>query len=1062
MQKKGKRILALVLAGFMAMAQWMFSTDDERTVQAASVNVLVDGGFESVSLTENDDKWQAGQWNVSGLKAAMDLSTPTDNGYANIPEGVNMFQLWNGSVAETSWPCLEQTIASLPAGTWQLSGKVMGNPGVTAHFYTTGEGSKSETTSWGTWIDFSYEFTLDDAATNYKIGICLTIPSGDYTACLDDISLEAVTNDDEDAPDPVPAGIFVDRISGIDDDFIRGVDISSYLSVKDSGVKFYDFARNELDDAGFFQLLADSGVNWIRVRVWNNPYDSEGNGYGGGSNDVAKAATLGKLAADAGIKTLIDFHYSDFWADPGKQQVPKAWVGMSLDEKKTAIYDFTKNSLETIIAAGADVGMVQVGNETTGGMAGETNWTNICALMSEGSQAVRDVDPAIKVALHFTNPEREGSYANLANILDTNGVDYDVFASSYYPFWHGTLDNLTTVLRSIANTHGKEVMVAETSYAYTLEDGDGHSNTVRVGNNDKDQDYDFSVQGQAYEVNDVMAAVAAVGEKGLGAFYWEAAWLPVQVYDPTAQNADQVLAENKVKWEEYGSGWASSYATEYDPEDAGMWYGGSAVDNQAMFDFTGHPLESLKVYSYIFTGATTDLAVSSVESVEVTVTEGEEIVLPDTLTVKYNNRSSDSLSVTWNEDELAAASTGGVGNYTISGTITIADDTENVSATVVVKLANLLTNPGFESGVVGWTLLSDPEILVEKDKIIKITNDDSNPRTGSYALKFWYDSDFEYEAYQEITGLVPGVYTLEGYLEGDEDGEGDSLNMYVSVNGGDESTDSGIMSGWMNWDKLQIADITVSSGDSTVKVGVRGSLTAGAWGSWDDFYLYRTGDYTAPDEGGSGDVSPGDGGSDDGGDYGSGDSGSDNSSNTGGTNQGSSNVYQPVLENGQPDLAGMVAVYTEVTLSDGSKAQVVLQELPAETKTQALTYASELGIADPVFAQVDVSVIGYQQGTPITITFNLYNIFAGDSLLVLHQKPDGSWEYIVPDKVEDGSVTVTFTSLSPVAFVKLSDTNLSAPKTADANWQTVMIVGISALMLGCSILIWQKKKKYNR
>jgi LPXTG-motif cell wall-anchored protein len=543
-----------------------------------------------------------------------------------------------------------------------------------------------------------------------------------------------------------------------------------------------------------------------------------------------------------------------------------------------------------------------------------------------------------------------------------------------------------------------------------------------------------------------------------------------------------------------------------------------------MFDFTGHPLESLKVYSYIFRGATTDLEVSAVESVDITVTEGEDIVLPGTLTVTYNDRSSESLSVIWNADDLATANSGGVGIYTISGTMTIAGKSINVSAAVTVKMANLLTNPGYESGASGWTLTGNG---------ISITNSDANPRTGSYALKFWYGSDFEYEAYQEITGLAPGIYNLEGYLEGDEDGEGDSLHMYVSVNGGKESTDSGIMSGWMNWDKLQIADITVSSGDSTIKVGVRSSLTAGAWGSWDDFYLYRTGDYTAPvpdepgdpddgsGDGGSGDVSPGDvnpgdvnpgdvspgdvnpgnGGSDDGGDdgssdngsgddgsddndsgdngsgnegsgddvsgdSGSGDSGSDNTTDSGNTNQSSGNVFQPVSANGQPDVTGKVAVYSEVILSDGRTAQVVLQELPAETKTHALTYASEQGITDPVFTQVDVSVVGYQQGTPITITFNLHNVLAGDSLVILHQKQDGTWETIIPDKVEDGKVTVSFTSLSPVAFIKLSNATttsaIKAPKTADTNWQAGMIWGISALALGCYILVWQKKKKNNR
>ena len=147
----------------------------------------------------------------------------------------------------------------------------------------------------------------------------------------------------------------------------------------------------------------------------------------------------------------MDFHYSDFWADPGKQQVPKAWSGFTLDEKVAAVEQYTSESLKTLLAAGVDVGMVQIGNETTNGICGETSWANMAKIFSAGSKAVRDINKNILVAIHFTNPERSGNYARFAGYLDTYKVDYDVFASSYYPVWHGSTDNLTSVLKNVAD-----------------------------------------------------------------------------------------------------------------------------------------------------------------------------------------------------------------------------------------------------------------------------------------------------------------------------------------------------------------------------------------------------------------------------------------------------------------------------------------------------------------------------------------------------------------------------------------------------------------------------------
>ncbi len=593
---------------------------------------------------------------------------------------------------------------------------------------------------------------------------------------VEDVTGQVTAVEVTDTVAPVDADIAADHID-LPEEFMEGVDISSYASLIDSGVVFYDFDGNELDEAGFFELLAECGVNYVRIRVWNDPYDSEGNSYGGGSCDVEQAIRIGQWATGAGLKVAIDFHYSDFWADPGKQYAPKAWEDMTLEEKAEALGSWTKEALTQLLEAGVDVGMVQVGNETTTGIAGETDWTNMCTLFSAGSAAVRETaaefDADILVALHFTNPE-SGKYADYAATLAENGVDYDVFASSYYPYWHGTLENLTETLSAIAETYDKYVIVAETSWAYTLTDGDGWDNTVARGSNDTAygdlEYYDFSVQGQADEVAAVIAAVADA-TNGIGVFYWEPAWIPVQVYDADADDAETILAENQEIWETCGSGWASSFAAEYDPDDAGVYYGGSAVDNQALFDFEGHPLESLKIFSYVKTGTTAERVI--------VVTEAE----------------------TETETDLA-------------------DSVEN-----------LLENGDFEDGDTAWTVTGTGGGI--KD------NETTNVWSGVWCLHFWSDSDFAFEAVQEVT-LEPGVYTLTAYLQGGDAGDGDTFTMYAAADNGEFTVDCSL-TGWRNWSTPTIEDITITE-TTTVEVGCTVNASAGCWGAWDDFVLYRTGD----------------------------------------------------------------------------------------------------------------------------------------------------------------------------------------------------------------------------
>lgn len=608
---------------------------------------------------------------------------------------------------------------------------------------------------------------------------------------------------------PVEAGIFVHQVENLPDDFAYGVDVSSVLSLEESGVVFRDAAGAPAD---LFATLAEAGVTYVRVRVWNDPWDDEGHGYGGGNVDVARAVQIGQRATAAGMRVLVDFHYSDFWADPAKQQPPKAWTALGVDEKVAALGDFTRDALAAFVAGGVDVGMVQIGNETNGAVAGVSAWPDRARMFSAGSAAVREVLPGSLVAIHFTNPEIAGRQAGFAAELDARGVDYDVFASSYYPYWHGTLENLTSVLSQIATTYGKKVMVAETAYAYTLDDGDGHQNSVNADTGGLTLPYPVSVQGQATAVRDVIAAVVATGDAGIGVFYWEPAWLPV--------GPPEAWEQNRVLWEQHGSGWATSYAGEYDPDDAGQWYGGSAWDNQALFAFDGTPLESLQVFRYVRTGAVAPLEVTGIEQVSLTVADGDPVVLPETVRVDYNDGSHVADPVTWSD---AAAWIRGPGQYAIGG---VTDGGHAVTATVVVRPVNYVLNPGFEAAG------AEPWVLTGTGAAVR---DTPNSAEGGRSVDFWAGEPYAFAVSQQLTGVPAGVYTLSATVQGADSPAGDVRTLSATTSAGTFSAPL-LLEGWQAWRTAVVEGVEVGA-DGAVGIAADFRLSAGAWGTFDDVVL---------------------------------------------------------------------------------------------------------------------------------------------------------------------------------------------------------------------------------
>ena len=615
--------------------------------------------------------------------------------------------------------------------------------------------------------------------------------------------------------------LYVSKVENLPEDFIMGMDASCVPSLEAGGVKYYDHDGNEKD---VYQILAENGVNYIRVRIWNDPFDAGGNGYGGGNCDIDNAVEIGKRAAEYGMKLLVNFHYSDFWADPAKQMVPKAWKGMSIDAKSEALYQYTKDCLRKLVDAGVDVGMVQVGNETNGAMCGESSsslngWKKITQLLNAGAKAVREVCPNALVAVHFANPEKVTNYESYSKNLDYYQVDYDVFASSYYPFWHGTLDNLSEVLSKIATTYGKKVMVAETSYAFTAEDTDFYGNTIGEGGGIV-KDYPFTVQGQANLVRNVIDTMVNKTTNAIGVFYWEGTWI---------SSGGENYEENLALWEKHGSGWASSYAKEYDPDDAGQWYGGCSVDNQAFFDAEGHALESLKVFALVREGNVVENKADAIEDVNLIFDLNGDIALPTTVNAVMSDNSKKEIPVQWHNVDIEAMKAGGVAKYTIKGTA------GGMSATCYVSMVeyNFLENWSFEEGETGWTATA-----IGKFDELKIEDKVTDSLTGTKHYHFWGAgvNVVEFTLEQTVKNLKSGKYNYTISTMGGDGGETE-IYAYVKIGGEIVYKADTAITVYNEWHTVTIEGIEYTEGD-TIAVGIYVKCAGpNAWGKIDDAML---------------------------------------------------------------------------------------------------------------------------------------------------------------------------------------------------------------------------------
>lgn len=360
-------------------------------------------------------------------------------------------------------------------------------------------------------------------------------------------------------------------------EFIKGMDLSTIEEVEQCGGRFYDHGTEY--DA--MSILRNYGMNLLRLRLWNNPYNDEGKSFGAGTCDLSTVISTAKRAKELDISWCLDFHYSDFWADPGKQRIPRKWAEMDVVQLTKAVYEYTCDVLNTLKTEDIQPKIVSVGNEITNGLlwpyGQKPNWDNIVSFLNAGIKAVRECSENISVMLHLDNGGNNELYRDwFDHYFAHGGADFDYIGLSYYPFWHGTLDDLRNNMNDLSKRYKKDMIVAEVSMGFTLDDYQAYEQLTdeqRKGMATKPElaarvPYPMSPDGQRDFMVDFMKLIREIPDgRGKGFIYWEAAWLPVP-----------------------GSEWASSDAIAYMKEKGP---GGNEWANQALFDYDGNALPAL-------------------------------------------------------------------------------------------------------------------------------------------------------------------------------------------------------------------------------------------------------------------------------------------------------------------------------------------------------------------------------------------------------------------------------------------------------------------------------------
>ncbi len=347
------------------------------------------------------------------------------------------------------------------------------------------------------------------------------------------------------------------------DKFVMGADLSYVNQVEDYGGVFRDSGK--IKDA--FKLFKQHGNNLVRVRLWHNPAWTAPLNNGKLYSDLQDVVKTIRRAKAEGMHVNLDLHYSDTWADPQKQEIPKAWQGLPLSILKDSVYQYTFKTLKYLENLNLTPEMIQIGNENNNGMLApigkveNNNFQNFAELLKSGIKAVRDFsqNSSIKPQIVLHCAQLDGAELWADGVITKGGVmDFDILGLSHYYKWAkiNNMAEIGAIIKKLKTQYGKKVMIVETAFSWTSADADKYGNIMST--NDPIGSYPISKEGQLQYMKDLTQTVITAG--GSGIQYWEPAWISSNMKD--------------------------------------LWGSGSSWDNNTLFDFVGNTLPAVDYMTF--------------------------------------------------------------------------------------------------------------------------------------------------------------------------------------------------------------------------------------------------------------------------------------------------------------------------------------------------------------------------------------------------------------------------------------------------------------------------------
>lgn len=500
-------------------------------------------------------------------------------------------------------------------------------------------------------------------------------------------------------------------------DFYKGMDISSLPELLDEGMQVKDFDGTPMDS---FVLLQKYGVNSIRLRIWNKPENiPESKGY----CDLQHTLQMAKRIKAHGMHFLLDFHYSDFWADPGQQRKPKEWEGLSFQELEEAVFTYTRDTLLALQREGVLPDVVQIGNEIRSGLLfpdGELpNYPQMVRLVNAGICGARAVagKECLKVMIHL---DQGGRYFYLKEWFSRafeNGLkDFDIIGLSYYPFWHGTFTDLRTTMERLLSDFGKPIMVVETAYAWR---------SSNAGFIDEAQEriagFEATPQNQEKVLDLVMNIVASLPNKmGQGIYYWEPLSLPLPGQ----------------------GGWG---------------------ENMGLLNEEGRVMEGIRAFLFSREKQRCEDCAKVYQPQTIIIRPGQLPELPKEVQVLYYDGTIRSREVIWEDSEVNADRPG---TYQVAGSIKGIAEKAKACVQIEEELPpaeNLISDSNWNDGLARW------EMTVDAEKIFTGFYPefaDPFPAPPINALRVEGSSNFSFQISQRVWITQSGRYRLTVEFKG--------------------------------------------------------------------------------------------------------------------------------------------------------------------------------------------------------------------------------------------------------------------------------------------------------